>query len=87
MKNYFVKTRNWHGKKNIFKLLCLSHKWGVQRGDSYTDGDGKFCLETTNLFKAFLTLLYFLALGHWSGGWTYIQFPNHKLKDGCKIFN
>ncbi len=45
---YTVKTRNWNCKKVPFKLLNLTKLFGVERGDIYNDGDGKFYLETTN---------------------------------------
>ena len=67
MRTYFIKTRNWNGKKNIHALLSLSHKWGAQRGDSYTDGDGKFYVEA-KLPLAVFTWLYYKALQPWSGG-------------------
>ena len=70
--NYFVKTRNWHCKKWVFKLLSYTHKFGVTRGDGYKDGDGKFCLETNKPLKAWLVWLYFILLSRSSGGWTYI---------------
>lgn len=70
--NYIVKTRNWHCKKWVFNLLAKTYKFGVVRGDSYNDGDGKFCLETKNVLKAILIFLYFTMLKHFSGGWTYI---------------
>ena len=79
---YYVKTRNWHCKKRVFKLLSISRKWGVVRGDSYDDGDGKFILETTDSVIAWLTWCYFMALRHFSGGWTYIIRPNHEFV-GC----
>jgi len=69
---YFVKTRNWHCNKTVFKLLSITQKFGVYRGDSYTDGDGKFCLDTTNGFKAVLIWSYFMLLSRFSGGWTYL---------------
>ena len=70
---YFVKTRNWHCKQWVFNALQWTQRFGVVRGDSYTDGDGKFILETNNTIKAFIIMFYFLILRHFSGGWTYIQ--------------
>ncbi len=77
---YFIKTRNWHCKKWVFKLLTISYLWGVKRGDSYEDGDGKFCLETNKLLLAWFTWSYFMLLRYFSGGWTYIIRPNHKFQ-------
>ena len=76
---YFIKTRNWHCKKWVFHLLAISHFWGVYRGDSYSDGDGKFCLETNNPLLAWFTWLYFMLFRHFSGGWTYIVRPGKDL--------
>ena len=69
---YFVKTRNWHCKKWVFKLLAYTHKFDVERVDSYEDGDGKFCLETNKPLKAWLIWFYFMCISPFSGGWTYI---------------
>ncbi len=80
-KKYFVKTRNWHCKKWVFTLLNLSKFLGVYRGDSYGDGDGKFCLETNSSLKAYFTWGYFMLFYRFSGGWTYC------LKDGLYILN
>lgn len=67
MKKYFVKTRNWHRRQSVHEMLSLSHSWGVKRGDEYTDGDGKFYIETA-LPLALMTWLYFKALEPWTGG-------------------
>ena len=82
MPKYLVKTRNWNGKKWVNKLLKLTRKVGVQSyylkaGDGYTS-DEKFWLETTNPYKAWLIWAYFMALRHFSGGWTYIHRPGYK---------
>ena len=73
---YFVKTRNWHCNKIVFTLLNISTKWGVYRGDSYSDGDGKFCLNTNSYLKAIITWLYFRLFDKFSGGWTYVYSNN-----------
>lgn len=80
---YFVKTRNWHCKKWVFDLLTKTEKFGVVRGDQYTDNDGKFCLETNNIFKAVSIFLYFSLLKHFSGGWTYIVRTNSVFNGFC----
>ena len=76
---YFVKTRNWHCKKWVFRLLSLSHKINTFRLDDYDDGDGKFGYESNSLVKAFLVFCYFFVLRPFSGGWTYI------IKDGAQL--
>jgi len=81
---YDVKTRNWHCRKWVKRLLDLSHKWGVVRGDSYQDGDGKYILSTNNMALAWATWAYFMMLRHFSGGWTYIVRPGNQLGSGYK---
>ena len=71
-KRYFVKTRNWHCNKWIKPFLDVSKTWGIKRGDSYTDGDGKYILETNSYLKAFVTWLYFMVFYRLTGGWTYV---------------
>ena len=80
---YRVKTRNWNCSKTVLRLLAVSTAWGVERGDSYSHGDGKFLLMTSNPLKAWATWLCFMALVPWSGGWTYIVRPGHRMDD-CK---
>jgi hypothetical protein len=70
---YFVKTRNWHCNKKIKFFLDISRLWGVQRGDSYDDGDGKYILRTNNLAIAVLTWSYYMIFYPFSGGWTYVH--------------
>lgn len=90
-KTFFVKTRNWYCRKWVKIFLDLSHLWGVQRGDSYTDGDGKYYLETDSRAAAIATFLYFLALSPLTGGWTYIvdqkRYPdwNSIINDGTAL--
>lgn len=79
---YHVKTRNWHCNRRIKPLLDLTLRFGVRRGDSYEDGDGKYCLETPNALKAWAVFAYFLALRHWTGGWTYIVRPSFDFSGG-----
>ena len=79
---YRVKTRNFHCKKAVKKLLDLSALLGVVRGDSYDDGDGKYFLENASLIKAFIVWLYFMALSPWSGGWTYIIGQEQQIGGG-----
>ena len=78
---YFIKTRNWHGKRWVLKLLRFSTKWGVNGYMLYDefDPDKKFILETPNPITAWLTWGYFVALRYFSGGWTYIIRPRHKI--------
>jgi len=78
-RNYTVKTRNFHCRKWVKSLLDLSHRYGVQRGDSYTDGDGKYILETSSAVKAWSIWAYFILLRRFSGGWTYIVCPGAEL--------
>ncbi len=85
MKTYLVKTRNWHQRKLIFYLLNISKLWGVQRGDGYDDGDGKFYLETNNWQVALLTWYYFSLWERFSGGWTYIYSNGRYLKNNGGI--
>jgi hypothetical protein len=66
---YFVKTRNWNCNKFVHKLIALAPN---ERGDGYTDGDGKFYHETNSLIIGLLILLYWKILSYWSGGYTYI---------------
>ena len=87
MKTYFVKTRNFNCRRWTFSLLSFTQRSGVQRGDSYTDGDGKFYIETTSPLRAWTIFLFFLALRHFSGGWTYIVLPGHELKSGYQAIN
>ncbi len=75
---YYVKTRNWHCNRTIFNLIS---KVPCARGDSYTDGDGKFYYQSNSLVKAFAVLLYWKILSYWSGGWTYIC-NEHKYPNG-----
>ena len=72
---YEVKTRNWYSKKWVKSLLDISERFGVQRGDSYQDGDGKYILRTKSAFTAWATWTYFQMLKPLSGGWTYIVRP------------
>lgn len=80
---YKVKTRNWHCKKWVLRLLQFTCKFTV-KCNVYDDGDGKFWLETSNGFKAWMIWVYFMLLRHFSGGWTYIVRPNHNLGVGYK---
>ena len=79
---YFIKTRNWYCNRTVFDLLNVTEKVGVVRGDLYTDGDGKFILETRNELKAWAIWLYFILLKPFSGGWTYIIRPGKELIGG-----
>jgi hypothetical protein len=74
---YHVKTRNWHGKKWVLKLLKLTLEFGVISNEhpKDTDADIKFWLETSSTLKAWTVWAYFMLLKHWSGGWTYICRP------------
>ena len=72
---YQVKTRNWRCRLWVKWLLDLTKSFGVERGDSYTDGDGKYILQTPSRMRAWGMWLYFLILKPWSGGWTYICRP------------
>ena len=81
VKVYFTKTRNWHCKRWVKRFLDISHLWGVKRGDFYDDGDGKYYLETFSKMLALLTWHYFMLLGPFSGGWTYIQFKGKFIKN------
>ena len=78
---YFVKTRNWHCKRWIKYFLNISYLWGVTRGDSYDDGDGKYILITFNKTKALLAWMYFMLFYPYSGGWTYINYQGKHIKD------
>lgn len=81
-KKYFVKTRNWKCVKPVRWLLDVSHLWGTERGDGYTDGDGKFYLETDNKFLALFTWMYFMALEPLTRGWTYcLDTTKHGIDD------
>ena len=66
----------------------MTKKIGVQRGDSYTDGDGKFILETKKAWLAVMVWLYFMLLRRFSGGWTYLvrgnYFNGFSGDHGCK---
>ena len=70
---YFVKTRNWNCKMTIKRILDISLKFGAQRGDSYEDGDGKYCFESNSIVSSVAVWLFYMSVRHWSGGWTYIQ--------------
>lgn len=78
-KKYFVKTRNWHCNRKVKKLLDISLKFGAYRGDSYTDGDGKYCLDTDSALKAWAVWLYYMILRRWTGGMTYIVRPKKEF--------
>ncbi|MFH2062479.1 MAG: hypothetical protein ABIJ43_05840 [Candidatus Beckwithbacteria bacterium] len=70
---YHIKTRNWHCKLWVKKLLDISLLFGAGRGDNYNDGDGKYGFDTDSLVSGLLMLGYYKLLSHWSGGWTYIM--------------
>ena len=70
---YLVKTRNWHCKRWVKAFLDVSKTWGVERGDSYDDGDGKYFLRTRSKTVAILTWYYFMLFYKFSGGWTYVN--------------
>jgi hypothetical protein len=78
---YFVKTRNWHCKRWVKFFLDISQVWGVKRGDSYDDGDGKYILETSHKVFALITWSYFMLFYPFSGGWTYIRFEEKFLRN------
>jgi hypothetical protein len=73
MKNYEAKTRNWHCRSWVRKLLDLTKKIGVQKDGEWEDNDGKYWFESNNLPLCFIVWCYFKALSHWGGGWTYIR--------------
>lgn len=70
-KRYYVKTRNWKCNRIVKGFLDLSHLVGVRRGDSYTDGDGKYFLETDSRALAVAVWAYFMLFERFSRGWTY----------------
>ena len=78
--NYTVKTRNWYGRRIVLAMLSITQILGVQRCDSYADGDGKFYLETRSAFKAWAIWVYFMFLSPVSGGWTYIVRPSRHIE-------
>jgi hypothetical protein len=78
---YLVKTRNWHCKRWVKIFLNISKAWGVQRGDSYEDGDGKYYLQTRSKPLAIATWYYFMLFYKVSGGWTYVHGPKGFLKN------
>ncbi len=86
-KKFFVKTRNWHGKRWVRVLLVVISKLTRASIHRAPDEDWKFTLYTVNAIHAWVTLFLFLCLAKWSGGWTYIQRPGHDLRPGCKIVN
>src|SRR6516162_6590689 len=59
---YKVKTRNWHCKRWVNYCLSISHLWGVERGDFYDDGDGKFILYTPHRVCPKIKYLTYVAL-------------------------
>ncbi len=83
MKTYKVKTRNWNGNRRIAGLLDLTQYLGVSAYRS-PDEDNKYIIETKNPLKAWTVWLYFMALRHFSGGWTYIVRPGHDIGPGYK---
>jgi hypothetical protein len=58
--------------------VCL---WGVERGDFYDDGDGKYILYTPHKTLAIVTWYYFMLFYPYSGGWTYIANKNGYIKN------
>lgn len=76
---YEVKTRNWKMQRWVQHLLHFSERFGVRRGDSYTDGDGKYILRTPSRISAWGMWVYFMILKPASGGWTYICRPGHHV--------
>lgn len=78
---YYVKTRNWHCKRWVQFFLNISHLWGVERGDFYEDGDGKYILFTSNKILALLTWIYFMIFYPYSGGWTYIRYEGEFVRN------
>lgn len=81
-KRYFVKTRNWHCNRIVKGFLDLSHLVGVQRGDSYSDNDGKYYLETDSRALALAVWRYFMLFERFSGGWTYaVDLEKHGIND------
>jgi hypothetical protein len=78
---YFVKTRNWHCKRWVKLFLDISKLWGIERGDCYEDGDGKYLIDTNNKFLALFTWYYFMIFYPFSGGWTYVSYKNDIIKN------
>lgn len=76
---YEVKTRNWHKQAWVHRLLDLSETFGAERGDTYTDGDGKYILHTPSRIRAWVMWTYFMILKPSSGGWTYICRPGRHV--------
>lgn len=74
----------------VRKLLDISHLWGVLRGDSYDDGDGKFYLETNSFIKALATLGYFMLWSKLTGGATYMvdnyRHPRLELQERRRFY-
>jgi hypothetical protein len=83
IETYFVKTRNWHCRRWVKRLLDISHLWGVRRGDQYEDGDGKYILLTASKRKAHLTWWYFMLFAEFSGGWTYLMHKGDYIKNNA----
>ena len=85
---YFVKTRNWHGKKWVLSLLSISRKWGVCGADvgymAEPDNDVKLYITTHNAGKAWSIWLYFMMLKPLSGGWTYLTRGNAQVDGAYK---
>ena len=74
MNTYEIRTRNWHCRRWVKRLLEIAPS---QRGDSYDDGDAKLYVKTSNAARAWLTWSWWMILKPLSGGWTYIIRPNH----------
>lgn len=64
----YIKTRNWSCNKWSFRALQITHLLGVRRGDSYTDGDGKFFKYTNNILIYAALKWYFGKLQRWTEG-------------------
>lgn len=56
---YFVKTHNWSKRVWTKRLLDLSLRLGVRRGDRYSNEDGKFTLETKSAVRAWSVWIIF----------------------------
>ena len=81
---YHVKTRNWNCKKwtaNALNKIALIFGVSVYPA---SDNDNKYYLNTKSAFRAWGAWVCFMALQHFSGGWTYIVRPNGSIDGDYK---
>ena len=76
--NYTIRTRNFNQSRRVRGLISLI---APAQFDA-PDNDTKHAIATDSAARAWLVWALFMALRHWSGGWTYIERKGATAGDG-----